>query len=193
MPAARHGEFGFAAGGTYLVTTGKHDAWLATGGGVSRIFHSRDDGRTWVVKRVPIPADPAGAGIFSLAFKNKHVGAAVGGDFAFRWRVERIGVRRARTVFRDAGAGIGGCHDGGCSDPAFGACPCGRDRFYADDAGGARRGLRMRYRGRMRLGLGVRTRQESRHAEQRERNCANPYDSLGPSHWRRTLVTAPLP
>jgi len=81
MPAARHGEFGFAAGGTYLVTTGKHDAWLATGGGVSRIFHSRDDGHTWVVKRVPIPADPAGAGIFSLAFKNKHVGVAVGGDF----------------------------------------------------------------------------------------------------------------
>lgn len=80
MPAAVDGEFGFAASGTCLVTAGGRDVWLASGGGASRIFHSRDRGHTWTVADSTIPAAPAG-GVFSLAFRNPRQGIAVGGDF----------------------------------------------------------------------------------------------------------------
>ena len=80
MPAAVDGEFGFAASGTCLVTAGGRDVWLASGGGASRIFHSRDRGHTWTVADSTIPAAPAG-GVFSLAFRNPRQGLAVGGDF----------------------------------------------------------------------------------------------------------------
>jgi photosystem II stability/assembly factor-like uncharacterized protein len=79
MPDAVEGEFGFAASGTCLVIEGR-DAWLASGGGASRVFHSRDGGFTWTVADSTIPATPAG-GVFSLAFRNAYVGIAVGGDF----------------------------------------------------------------------------------------------------------------
>jgi photosystem II stability/assembly factor-like uncharacterized protein len=47
MPAAVEGEFAFAASGTCLVTSGGRDAWFGSGGGASRVFHSRDGGFTW--------------------------------------------------------------------------------------------------------------------------------------------------
>jgi photosystem II stability/assembly factor-like uncharacterized protein len=79
MPPAVEGEFGFAASGTCLVINGR-DAWLASGGGAARVYHSRDGGRTWDVTDAPIPAAPAG-GVFSLAFRNPRQGVMVGGDF----------------------------------------------------------------------------------------------------------------
>ena len=79
MPAAVKGEFAFAASGTCLVTSGR-DAWFASGGGASRVFHSRDGGLTWKVTDAPIPAAEAG-GVFSLAFRNPWQGVMVGGDF----------------------------------------------------------------------------------------------------------------
>ena len=79
MPPAVEGEFAFAASGTCLVTSG-HDAWFASGGGASRVFHSRDGGLTWTVTAAPIPAAAAG-GVFSLAFRNPREGVMVGGDF----------------------------------------------------------------------------------------------------------------
>jgi photosystem II stability/assembly factor-like uncharacterized protein len=80
MPAALPGEFGFAASGTCLITSG-HQAWIASGGGaVPRVFHSRDFGRTWTVADTPVVAGPT-AGIYSLAaWGARHV-VAVGGDF----------------------------------------------------------------------------------------------------------------
>ena len=80
MPDAVAGEFAFAASGTCLVTSGARDAWFATGGGASRVFHSRDGGATWSVAAAPIPAAPSG-GVFSLAFRNPREGVMVGGDF----------------------------------------------------------------------------------------------------------------
>jgi photosystem II stability/assembly factor-like uncharacterized protein len=79
MPPAADGEFAFAASGTCLVTSGRH-AWFATGGGASRVFHSRDGGLTWSAAAAPIPAAVAG-GVFSLAFRNPREGVMVGGDF----------------------------------------------------------------------------------------------------------------
>jgi photosystem II stability/assembly factor-like uncharacterized protein len=79
MPPAVEDEFGFAASGTCLVTSGR-DAWFGSGGGASRVFHSRDGGYTWTVTAAPIPAADAG-GVFSLAFRDRHHGVMVGGDF----------------------------------------------------------------------------------------------------------------
>jgi photosystem II stability/assembly factor-like uncharacterized protein len=62
------------------VTSGERDAWFGSGGGASRVFHSRDGGRTWNVTAAPIPASEAG-GVFSLAFRNPRDGVMVGGDF----------------------------------------------------------------------------------------------------------------
>lgn len=67
MPDALSGEGGFAASGTTIAVAGKHDAWFGTGGAkVARVFHSRDDGKTWVAVETPIPAGKASAGIFSM-------------------------------------------------------------------------------------------------------------------------------
>jgi photosystem II stability/assembly factor-like uncharacterized protein len=80
MPRAVDGEFAFAASGTCLVTTGWRDAYLASGGGAARIFHTANRGRTWTVTDSTIPASDAG-GVFSLSFRNPERGLAVGGDF----------------------------------------------------------------------------------------------------------------
>ncbi|MFI9555597.1 oxidoreductase [Nonomuraea endophytica] len=82
MPAALPGEAGFAASGQCLVTSGGRDAWLASGGAErSRVFHSRDRGRTWTVADTPIPAGDPARGVFALAFRGRHQGIAVGGDY----------------------------------------------------------------------------------------------------------------
>jgi photosystem II stability/assembly factor-like uncharacterized protein len=80
MPPAIADEAGFAASGTCLVTAGGTDAFLGSGGGAARIFHSHDRGRTWTVTDSTLPSDPVnGAGVFSLAFRNPQQGIAVGG------------------------------------------------------------------------------------------------------------------
>ena len=98
MPPAVAGEFGFAASGTCLVTSGARDAWFGSGGGASRVFHSRDGGLNWTVADAPIPAAAAG-GVFSLAFRNPREGVIVGGDFT----APTNGVR-ASGFTRDGGA-----------------------------------------------------------------------------------------
>jgi photosystem II stability/assembly factor-like uncharacterized protein len=103
MPPAVEGEFGFAASGTCLVTSGKHDAWFAGGGAASRVFHSRDGGFTWNATTAPIPAAEAG-GVFSLAFRNPHDGVMVGGDFTAPDNgVDASGVTRDGDHWRGGG------------------------------------------------------------------------------------------
>ncbi|MCY1140105.1 oxidoreductase [Actinoplanes sp. Pm04-4] len=81
MPAALTGEFAFAASGTCLVSAGGK-AYFATGGGAeSRVFTSRDGGRTWSVTATPVPSGPS-AGIYSLAVRRDGAAIAVGGDYA---------------------------------------------------------------------------------------------------------------
>ena len=80
MPPAVTGEFAFAASGTCLVASGRRHAWFGSGGGASRVFHTRNGGFSWNVTAAPIPAAEAG-GVFSLAFRNPREGAMVGGDF----------------------------------------------------------------------------------------------------------------
>ena len=79
MPAVGANQFGFAASGECLTTSGP-DAWFGDGGGAARIFRSGDGGYTWHASRTPIVASPS-AGINGLAFKTPSLGIAVGGDF----------------------------------------------------------------------------------------------------------------
>ncbi len=83
IPASIPGEGAFAASGTSLITCGRDDAWLGSGGAAaSRVFHSIDGGRTWSVANVPIDAGVASAGIFSLACRDTRHIVAVGGNYA---------------------------------------------------------------------------------------------------------------
>ena len=94
MPDALPGEFAFAASGTCLVSAGGR-AYFATGGGsASRVFTSRDAGRTWSVTETPVPSGPS-AGIYSLAARVDRGGrgaAAASGVGGGRGATELIAV-----------------------------------------------------------------------------------------------------
>jgi photosystem II stability/assembly factor-like uncharacterized protein len=80
LPQAMQGEAAFAASGTCIITHGKNNVWLATGGAAARVFRSTDRGRTWAVASTPMPTGEA-AGTFSIAFRNDKDGIIVGGDY----------------------------------------------------------------------------------------------------------------
>ncbi|NMO53317.1 oxidoreductase [Actinoplanes sp. TBRC 11911] len=80
MPPALTGEFAFAASGTCLVSAGGRAYFASGGGSSSRVFTSRDLGRTWSVVSTPIPSGPS-AGIYSLAVRPSGEAIAVGGDY----------------------------------------------------------------------------------------------------------------
>ncbi|WP_374194355.1 WD40/YVTN/BNR-like repeat-containing protein [Streptomyces sp. N35] len=99
MPPAQTGEAGFAASGQCLVSHGRSDVWLATGGGATaRVLHSKDRGLTWTAAETPIPAGDPARGVFALAFRSRTQGIAVGGDY----RADQASPK-ASAVSRDGG------------------------------------------------------------------------------------------
>jgi photosystem II stability/assembly factor-like uncharacterized protein len=82
MPASIPGEGAFSASGTCIGVSGTSDVWIATGGGaISRIFRSRDAGKTWSVANCPIPAAKPTSGVFGVTMATPKLGVAVGGDY----------------------------------------------------------------------------------------------------------------
>jgi photosystem II stability/assembly factor-like uncharacterized protein len=96
-PQLDSGEAAFAASGTTIRVIGKNEVWIATGGVVSRLWHSIDGGHSWTSKKTPMLQGQPSRGIFSIAtfwypvhgrfsegvFKHKENGIAiVGGDYA---------------------------------------------------------------------------------------------------------------
>ncbi|MFI1395574.1 WD40/YVTN/BNR-like repeat-containing protein [Streptomyces sp. NPDC020681] len=82
MPAALPGEAAFAASGQCLVSSGRKDVWLATGGGATaRVLHSADRGLNWTVAESTVPAGDPARGVFAVAFRDRTHGIAVGGDY----------------------------------------------------------------------------------------------------------------
>jgi photosystem II stability/assembly factor-like uncharacterized protein len=77
LPAALPGEGAYAASGTNVVVR-DNVVWIGTA--ASRILRSSDAGQSWTVFKTPIPASTS-AGIFSLAFRDRSNGIAVGGDY----------------------------------------------------------------------------------------------------------------
>ena len=80
-PVSQEKEAAFAASNSSLITVGKHQAFIGTGGAsMARVLRSEDNGHTWQASETPLPAGPS-SGIFGLQFwSNKH-GIAVGGDY----------------------------------------------------------------------------------------------------------------
>lgn len=79
------GEFGFAASGTCVATLGERFAWIALGsvGARARILATTDRGSTWTAYDTPLAGDPGGgAGVFSIAFRDRLHGVLGGGDFS---------------------------------------------------------------------------------------------------------------
>jgi|TARA_B110000438_G_scaffold232953_1_gene228852 photosystem II stability/assembly factor-like uncharacterized protein len=74
-------EYGFAASGTGIPVFGNKTVWLGMGGLQSRVFKSNDGGMNWIAVETPLVHGGQSTGIYSLAFKNKKVGIAVGGDY----------------------------------------------------------------------------------------------------------------
>lgn len=81
MPATKDGEAAFAASGTCLITQGKNNVFLVSGGNDARVFRSSDRGKTWFVADTPIVHGTAGSGIFSIAMRNAVHGVIVGGNY----------------------------------------------------------------------------------------------------------------
>ena len=94
MPPSLEGEGAFAASGTCVATAGDRDAWFGTGGAkVARVFRSSDGGTTWTAHETPIDAGRSSSGIFSIAFRERSHGVAVGGDYQHPDRGGRIAAR----------------------------------------------------------------------------------------------------
>lgn len=79
MPEAWPGEYQFSASGTCLSTSSGR--WYIASGGVDpgRVWSS-DDGHNWTARNASIPGNPS-AGVFSVQFRSKKHGIALGGDF----------------------------------------------------------------------------------------------------------------
>jgi photosystem II stability/assembly factor-like uncharacterized protein len=83
MPPSHPGEGAFAASGSCIATGPDGRAWFGTGGEHGgRVFRTEDAGTTWTATETPIRHDAAGAGIFSIAFRDARRGIAVGGDYS---------------------------------------------------------------------------------------------------------------
>ena len=81
MPNAKDGEAAFAASGTCLMTNGKSDVFLVSGGQDARVFRSNNRGLNWFVSDTPIVKGTAGSGIFSIAMQDAKRGVIVGGNY----------------------------------------------------------------------------------------------------------------
>lgn len=88
-PEAAEGEYLFAASGTALAVSDKRHAWFGTGGAVSHVYYSKDNGMSWQEANAPIISGNPSSGIFSLCFSDKKNGWAVGGDYTREEQVDR--------------------------------------------------------------------------------------------------------
>jgi photosystem II stability/assembly factor-like uncharacterized protein len=79
-PMLNEGEASFAASGTNIRCTVNGTVVIATGGMTSRLWKSRDKGRSWSAAPVPMIQGKPTTGIFSFAMDNENV-VVVGGDY----------------------------------------------------------------------------------------------------------------
>lgn len=81
MPNAKDGEAAFAASGTCLLSNGKNNVFLISGGNDARVFRSENRGANWTVSDTPFVKGTAGSGIFSIAIRDNKNGVIVGGNY----------------------------------------------------------------------------------------------------------------
>ena len=78
---AKEGEAAFAASGTCIITQGKKNVFMISGGNAARVFRSNSGGYAWVVSDSPIVSGTQGSGIFSIAMLDSKNGVIVGGNY----------------------------------------------------------------------------------------------------------------
>ena len=81
IPQIQENEAAFAASGTSLITVGRKNAYICTGGGeFAQIYKTENQGENWSVIKSNMPAGKTN-GLFGLKFWNNQNGIAVGGDY----------------------------------------------------------------------------------------------------------------
>jgi photosystem II stability/assembly factor-like uncharacterized protein len=80
-PGLKDGEASFAASGTGIRCFAGKKILITTGGKVSRIWASNDEGETWHTIEIPILQGIESAGAFSSYFWQGNKGVVVGGDY----------------------------------------------------------------------------------------------------------------
>lgn len=100
MPKALENEGAFAASGSCLVSgPGKRLSFVTGGASESRVFVSKDRGRTFQVSTSPVPGGAPSKGLFSVVWLSDKALLTVGGDY----RLPALdGVKAARS--EDGGA-----------------------------------------------------------------------------------------
>jgi len=98
LPQIAKGEVAFAASNSNIAIY-KDNAWIATGGIKSRVFHTSDKGKTWQVYDTPIDSGKAMTGIFSIDFWDGKNGIVVGGN----WENKALNEKN-KAVTKDGGA-----------------------------------------------------------------------------------------
>ena len=97
LPEIHEGEAAFAASNTNITIVGEN-AWIATGGLKSRIFHTSDMGVTWNVYNTPIIQGENTTGIYSIDFYNEKQGIICGGDYT-----NKFGNSANKAITNDGG------------------------------------------------------------------------------------------
>ena len=79
-PELAEGEAFFASSNTNIVIK-NGQTWLVSGGKKSRIFYSKNKGKTWKVFDTPINQGAAMTGIFTADFYDENIGVIAGGNY----------------------------------------------------------------------------------------------------------------
>ena len=80
LPKTISGEAAFAASNTNIAIVGD-EAWIISGGMQSRVFHTKDKGKTWSVNQTPLVYGKESTGGYSIAFADAKNGIICGGDY----------------------------------------------------------------------------------------------------------------
>jgi photosystem II stability/assembly factor-like uncharacterized protein len=75
------GEAGFAASGSSIKVLDKTKVWMVTGGSVSNVYYSSNQGQSWSKYPCPILQGESSKGAFSIDFFDNNNGVVVGGDY----------------------------------------------------------------------------------------------------------------
>jgi photosystem II stability/assembly factor-like uncharacterized protein len=81
LPQNKKDEYAFAASGTCVAVAGSASAWIVTGGGAARVFHTTDMGKSWTATETPMIHGKPSQGIFSVCFWDDKRGIIGGGDY----------------------------------------------------------------------------------------------------------------
>lgn len=80
LPPSAEKEAAFAASNSNIALA-ENNAWIVSGGGKARVFHSPDRGETWEVFDTPIIQGGKMTGIFTTHFYDEKRGIIFGGDW----------------------------------------------------------------------------------------------------------------